>query len=277
MQEFNELLTKIEKNRDTPESQSENQEEDPGQNKEDYGELISQIKDAYAEGIDAMLPDGDPLKEQILDFFVRRSDVENEYNYILSKLSDAERENYPNRIREVLKDSHTFIKKMERFFTVQDIHQSERQLHQENRLATPEEYEMGVYLEFLEPQVREAMVTLNKKGYKTFRSGFSEKDPKDQFVDVYNAEVEVPEDLVKSLEERGVEVRIENFDDRTTVTLHPQENGKVIRLEEWKEIWDYFAEHLEEANPDLVQEKKETNLHSDFRIKQDMLKKIKDL
>jgi hypothetical protein len=50
------------------------------------------------------------------------------------------------------------------------------QLHdrrQNNPQYTPEEESIGVYLEQLEPQVREAVLEFNRKGYRTISSGFS--------------------------------------------------------------------------------------------------------
>jgi hypothetical protein len=44
---------------------------------------------------------------------------------------------------------------------------------QNNPQYTPEEKSLGVYLEQLEPQVREAVLEFNRKGYRTTSSGFS--------------------------------------------------------------------------------------------------------
>lgn len=41
-----------------------------------------------------------------------------------------------------------------------------------NPARTPEEHQLGVYLEELEPQVREAVREFNRKGYTTVSSGF---------------------------------------------------------------------------------------------------------
>jgi hypothetical protein len=44
---------------------------------------------------------------------------------------------------------------------------------QNNPQRTPEEESLGVYLEQLEPQVRDAVLEFNRKGYRTISSGFS--------------------------------------------------------------------------------------------------------
>jgi hypothetical protein len=48
-----------------------------------------------------------------------------------------------------------------------------RERTQKNPQYTPEEESLGVYLEQLEPQVREAVLEFNRKGYSTGYSGFS--------------------------------------------------------------------------------------------------------
>src|SRR4051794_20198473 len=42
-----------------------------------------------------------------------------------------------------------------------------------NPQHTPEEETLGIYLEQLEPQVKEAVLEFNRKGYRTSYSGFS--------------------------------------------------------------------------------------------------------
>ncbi|QQR65296.1 hypothetical protein IPH92_01805 [Candidatus Kaiserbacteria bacterium] len=200
--------------------------------KEEMGEIIVEIKKTYEGVVNEILDDGDPLKEKILEYFVNRADVDDEYTYILSNLSDTEKKQYPDSLRNSLSDSGAFINKMERYFSTQAIHESEKQLKEQPRTATPEEYEIGAYADFLEPQVKDAVFALQSKGYKTFQSGYSEKDPKNQFIDFYNADVLIPGDVVEVLRSKGLEVLVENFDDRTTVTLHPTDTKSIIRQDE---------------------------------------------
>lgn len=58
-----------------------------------------------------------------------------------------------------------------------EIHQETNRAFQErqknNPNATEEELDLGIYLEAIEPQVRNAIRTLHTKGYATFESGFS--------------------------------------------------------------------------------------------------------
>ena len=241
---------------------------------EEIQQIISDIKNTYREALDQIFDNNDPLKQKVMDYFVNRAEVDNEYKYILSNLNNSDKRQYVNNLKNSLKDSSLFINKMERYFTTQDIYKSEKELKEKNRIATDEEYEIGAYSDFIEPQIREAIFTLNKKGYRTFQSGYSEKNPKNQFIDVYNSKVEIPEEFKKALNSYGVDIKIENFDDRTTVTLQPIDTNKTIRQEEWQKIWKYFSEQIPNAGTELVANIKEPTLHSDFRKMQDIIKKL---
>lgn len=240
---------------------------------EDLSQVIGDIKNTYKEFVDERLEDSDPLKQKILDYFVNGNDVDNQYSYILSNLSDDEKRHYVYDLQDRLKDPGLFISKMERYFTTQGIYKSEKELKRNPRTATPEEYEMGVYSDFLEPQVREAVFTLNRKGYKTFQSGYSPKDPRNQFIDVYNSEVEIPEDLKEVLRLYGIETEVKNLDDRTTITLYPINTKKIIRREEWENIWNIFSEQLPKNNSRLIKRTTEPTLHRDFRLVQNLIRK----
>lgn len=243
---------------------------------EEISKIIERTKDAYRQAVEEMFEDGDPLKEKILDYFVHREEVDNEYQFILAKLSDTEKEAYPDTIRESLKNAPLFINKMERYFAVHDVYANEKEMRIHPRPATEQEYELGAYAEFLEPQVRDAVFTMSEKGYKTFQSGFKENNPTEQFMDVYNKNVEIPTRLQEQMSAMGVEVVVENFDDRTTITLAPGNPNQVIRQEDWKEIWDQFTTSLPDADPELVENMSIPNLHNDFRKTQDLLKKIEN-
>lgn len=243
--------------------------------KEEIQQIIGEIKNTYREAFDEMFKDEDPLKQRVLDYFVNRADVDDEYTHILSNLSDLEKRQYVNTLQDSLKDSGAFMNKMERYFTTQAIYKSEKGLKAKPKIATQEEYQMGVYSDFLEPQVREAVFTLNKKGYKTFQSGYSEKNPKNQYIDVYNSKVEIPETLKDTLHSYGIEIKVESFDDRTTITLQPIDTNKIIRQDEWQKIWADFSEQIPEADTELVKNMEEPTLQRDFRKVQDLMKELK--
>ncbi len=235
-------------------------------------DTIRDIKDVYQQAVDEMLDDDDPLKQKIIDYFVNRVEVDDEYSYLLSKLSEADRHAYASNLRQSLRDSDVFLSQMERYFATQTIYDTQEELQYHPRLASQEEYDMGVYLELLEPQVKDAMLLLHKKGYKTFQSGHKEREPYNQFVDVYNADVSIPDEVRNRLKQYGVEINVEHFEDRTTITLRPGSNKKYIPQATWKEIWDYVANNLPKAGDELVQQMGEPTMQRDFRRQQDVMR-----
>lgn len=240
--------------------------------KEDFSRQVEYIKEMYKTAAQKFLSQNPELQSKVTDFFVDRLDVNKELTYLLENKTDQEREEYMDWLESVLNDENEFQSRMEMIFERKNIQEKYSELNQSTKIATEEEYEMGVFIELLEDQVREAVVEANKKGYKTFQSGFSEKDPKNQFMDVYNKNISIPEELIKTLEEKGVDVSVENFDDRTTITLHPTK--QTFKMAEWKEIWNSFIQNLPEADKEMVENYKEPGLHKDFRNKQDALRKI---
>lgn len=115
-------------------------------------------------------------------------------------------------------------------------------------LAGAEEINAGVYREELEPQVSDAVFLLRKKGYNTFQSGYSSLETGSQFIDFRKEDAEFiknsmnDSELKDTLQNQGVSIESEDFDDRLTVTLN-SENPK-RDLESWKNIWDAFAEKM---------------------------------
>jgi hypothetical protein len=73
----------------------------------------------------------------------------------------------------------------------------------ENPHPTEEELYMGAFMEWLEPQVRSAIVEMYRKGYATQSSGFHGKNPELQLVDGYFT---IDEQTKVILSKMGVEV-----------------------------------------------------------------------
>lgn len=250
-----------------------NQKEDIRE--EDFTKNINDIKQAYLNFLDKNLKPNDPLRDKILEYFIQRKDTDSEYNFILKKLNQEERDSFAvNLNSELESDPGFFISKMERFFSVQSIYEKEKNLNQNPRIATKEEYDLGAYGEFFEPQVRDAVFSLNSKGYKTFQSGYSESNSKKQFIDFYNKNIVIPESLKNELIKKGINIEIENFDDRTTLSLAPIKNSNIIRQDEWTEIWNLVSNYMPAADSEMVKDPGETILHKNFRNTQDLLSKI---
>lgn len=129
-----------------------------------------------------------------------------------------------------------------------------------NPKATDEELSAGVYREGLEPQVRDAVFVLRRKGYTTYESGFGGGDR--QIISFEKKQLEnfkLPEDLVQRLADLGVKAEIQP----NRVSLYFE---KFFELSEIKKIWDEIVETL----PDLgsLAEPSQLQGAKDFRKKQ---------
>jgi hypothetical protein len=124
------------------------------------------------------------------------------------------------------------------------VEQGEREAEErkeKNPKATDEELSAGVYKEHLEPQVRDAVFSLRRKGYTTYESGFGGYDGQTiAFEKNYLENFQFPEKLAQKL--AGLGVKLEIQPDRIWLTFE-----KFADLDEIKKIWDEIAETL----PDL--------------------------
>ncbi|MDD4989499.1 MAG: hypothetical protein PHV42_03690, partial [Candidatus Pacebacteria bacterium] len=124
------------------------------------------------------------------------------------------------------------------------LSQSHRDLNdrlKNNPIGSEQELRMGVYLEELEPQVREAVSELEKRGWLTFESGFRNLVKGSQYLGFHKEanlkSYTLPKDLYENLLIHGVKLELhfnENYD-RDTLLLIPDRN---ISLDEWKSIWN---------------------------------------
>jgi len=120
-----------------------------------------------------------------------------------------------------------------------------------NPEMTPEEQELGLYIEYIQPQVLDAVRTLRAKGYNTISSGFWE-DNKQRigFHETTFSEFDLPHALLEFLKENQVAIYIEP--DEIILTCN-----QFLNIDKLKEVWDKIAE----AMPDLkgeVKTRKET-------------------
>ena len=118
------------------------------------------------------------------------------------------------------------------------------------RLATnptlmADELELGIHKEALEPQVRDAVMTLNQKGYPTYSSGFYDLDPRHQTIE---GTFRLDEHIISKLNRHGVRVLIgfdEGSDEPKDITIL-QFRADTIDLDEIKKRWDEIADLLPE-------------------------------
>ncbi len=238
-------------------------------------ESIDRIKNACVQAAELYFEENDPLREKIIEYYKNRPETNIELGTILGKINEQELQSRVKSYEAYANDRTAFIEEMERFFDRVDMHKREKEIIVSPEVATDEEYELGTYFDSLEPQVQDAVRAIQKKGYETFQSGFSEKNKRDQFFDFYDRNIHIPERFVEKCREKGIEVTIEQFDDRTTVTFHPF-NANAVRLSEWKETLDSFAESLPESDKQMAPNMKRYNNYHNFRTEQDNIKRSRE-
>jgi hypothetical protein len=160
-------------------------------------------------------------------------------------------EGYVGGIEQRFSDKTRFIELFERIQEKNNVFARQKERLDKNPIASEEEYDAGVYREGIEQQVVEAVFSLRSKGYDTFQSGFTEGNPRNQFIDFYNKNISVPDALITQLANAGFKMVVLKLDDRTTVELQPIKE-EAVRLSEWKNVWNMFASGMSVAeNEDL--------------------------
>lgn len=233
---------------------------------------INRIKNSCVQAAERYFEDGDPLKDKIIEYYAHRPETDDELKTILGKLNDEDRDSYVKLYEDYINNQTRFTEQMERFFDHVSMFKRKKELIANPEVATDQEYELGTYFDFLEPQVRDAVREMQKKGYMTFRSGFEEdRNKRGQFFDFYDKNIDIPEAFIERLKEKSIEVKVDQFYDRTTVTFHPA-TADAIRLSEWKDILTDFAESLPSADKEMAPKMTRSESYRDFRDMQDKLK-----
>jgi len=235
---------------------------------ESFAEYVAGL---YLGASEKFLKPEDPLRKRLDQYFSVNGSSRSELVGYFERNSSEEVYKSIEHAEVVSKDLVRFIEGWERFFEKQAVTTARWELYANPRLATEAEYEMGCYVEFLESQVRDAVLVLQNKGYKTFQSGFEEKEGRrGQFIDFYNKDIFVPDHIKNYLKEKGVSLEVTKGSNRTTLTLVPPD--RLVRLDEWKEVWDYVAGELPKAVTEMMDNALFYEDHTEFRILQDRLK-----
>lgn len=106
---------------------------------------------------------------------------------------------------------------------------------EENPVPTTEELSLGAYAEMIEPQVRDAVFAIRKKGYNTVSSGFNDMNMQSMFFSERIADALSPQ-IIKKIEEAGAEVSGNGI----SFSCDEADLGKI------RERWDAIAELLPE-------------------------------
>jgi hypothetical protein len=123
---------------------------------------------------------------------------------------------------------------------------------------------MGVYCEYIEPQVLEAVLNLRKKGYSTYESGFGDFDSQMiSFEEEHLKDFDFPQSLYQDFENQDVKIIVQP--NQVKLKFSSFKN-----LEEIKKLWD----KIEAALPDLGKSAKPCELKQAevFRLRQKEIK-----
>jgi hypothetical protein len=238
---------------------------------EDLSGLVKKVQEMYIQAAQNHLPESDPLRDYIVEYYSNNPQIHKELTKIFSGLTTDEIENRINTVGEILSDKTFFVENFQKIKERTDVFKRLKIRKIENPVATDEEYELGAYKEHLESQVADAVFMLRKKGYITFQSGFKEKNLRDQFIDMYNKNVQLPPLLVNHFKNKSFEIIVEKSNDRTTLSIKPTKKT-IVSLEEWKLIWDEFAEMIPSAIQENLSNIKRPSLYVDFINEQDNIR-----
>lgn len=114
---------------------------------------------------------------------------------------------------------------------------------------------LGYFLEELEPQVRQAILILNKKGYSTDASGFMD-NPSDQMIE---GDFQLDEKTIKELQTIGVKVET-NPSGYTRVQFTSLEADLSKIKKKWQKIASLLPDKHKHASPSM------TRRARDFRV-----------
>jgi hypothetical protein len=248
----------------------------------DIEAVTEEVQDLHISLAKEYLPEGNELRNRIIDFYSDTERLTGELSRVLEGLSQSEIDERLSNMKERFKTPSSFVEYFSKKFLDKPDHPQRQEefnaaqkraeeRREENPIATEEEYELGVYKQALETQVQDAVFALFEKGYMPFESGFRENTNRDQYIGVYNQEVEAPDDLINDLQKEGFEISTEHRSDRTIINIHPT-SGEFVSLSEWKEVWDELAERMPEAPKEDLSDVKEYIYHSEFREYQDKLR-----
>lgn len=164
------------------------------------------------------------------------------------------------RFRRKYIPEHTHLQKQRLFeklrYNIQRRNESDikKRIHK-NPHPDRIELTLGLFVEELEPQVRQAILTLYKKGYSTDASGFMD-NPCSQMIE---GDFQLEEKTVIRLKTLGAEVET-NPSKYTRLQFTPQE-ADILRIKrKWNKIATLFPDRQTTANPSMTRKAR------DFRM-----------
>jgi len=145
-----------------------------------------------------------------------------------------------------------------------------------NDVPTKEELDMNMYTEELEPQVRDAVLDLNRKGYSTASSGFHSHPEADiQQIDGFFT---LDHKTQRDLRAIGVEVRSgnvkpdgsETWKEYTSIRFKSKEPSLEAMKEKWAEITALIPDRGRPATPNIYGKKFREEYERTGRVRLDI-------
>lgn len=115
------------------------------------------------------------------------------------------------------------------------------------------EYKLGVFIEMLEPQVRQAVLTLHKKGYSTDASGFMMGNSCEQMIE---GDFKLEEKSIKTLTAIGTTVET-NPSGYTRLQFKPSEANIEKIKKQWDKIVSLLPGKKQVASPSMTRKARE--------------------
>jgi|FLOH01.1.fsa_nt_gi hypothetical protein len=177
-------------------------------------------------------------------------------------------EGNPQRLEELRKVNNLTEEQIQLFSqfsqlrrdTIRDMSEDLAKRKEKDQIVTEGELDLGTFMESIEPQVRDVVSELYRKGYCTIQSGFYKEESQFvQFKDGTPNKFNFSEELISELDERGVSIEINDNE----LILHFE---RFTSLDEIKNIWDRVVSEI----PDLGQKaaaNEETEGATSFREK----------
>ena len=188
-------------------------------------------------------PNGCELCEQIPES-TETGDLDLRNREIIEEILVSGSDSDLKKLREHYKLSEGQIDRFRHFARLRNkVHESmslelqERlELHSE---PTHEELALGTYIENIEPQVRDTVLNLRKKGYSTWESGFMgvEGEQRISFTEELPTDYQPSAQLITRLGEQGVTLNVES----TNISFTTEQK---LALDEMRHIWEEIEADL---------------------------------
>ena len=248
-----------------------------------FKKLEQEARGVFIEKAQEYLQDDDELRDAVVGFYSTTKEEAKNLDYFYKpdkhlSIDAVHLKDFLSKEPEIFRDYFSNkIEKLQQLTERVRVWGEKEKSESINQIATELEYKLGVYRDALESQVADAVFTLGAKGYLSFESGFYRQGgrERDQYMGFHNREIELPNQIVVDLGDRGFEIVLEEQEDRVLLIISPTQ-AEPVRLSAWKQIWDEVAEAMPE-NTENLEDIEEVNYNSRFRREQDELRPINEI